>query len=225
MYTRRRYGVAVLSLAALALLFGRPGQVNADPILLYNTGVGTPGSIDPHYSETSPILAPMFITIRQNGVWVTAPAGSQWISFSANGNGADVPAATFGITTTFDLTGLNPATATISGELAADNFAEIFLNGVDTGIGTTMNNPGGTGRTGFAQLLPFTITSGFEPGVNTLTFELTNDPGKIPNPSALLVADLTGTAAPVPEPSSLALLSLGGLGLAGWRRWKRRVTA
>ena len=33
------------------------------------------------------------------------------------------------------------------------------------------------------------------------------------------------TAAPapaVPEPSSLALLSLGGLGLAGWRRWKRR---
>jgi PEP-CTERM motif len=29
----------------------------------------------------------------------------------------------------------------------------------------------------------------------------------------------------VPEPSSLALLSLGGLGLAGWRRWKKRATA
>ena len=31
-------------------------------------------------------------------------------------------------------------------------------------------------------------------------------------------------ATPVPEPSSLALLSLGGLGLAGWRRWKKRAT-
>ena len=25
-----------------------------------------------------------------------------------------------------------------------------------------------------------------------------------------------------PEPSSLGLLTLGGLGLAGWRRWKTR---
>ena len=30
---------------------------------------------------------------------------------------------------------------------------------------------------------------------------------------------------PVPKPSSLALLSLGGLALAGWRRWKKRATA
>jgi hypothetical protein len=31
--------------------------------------------------------------------------------------------------------------------------------------------------------------------------------------------------AAVPEPSSLALLSLGGLALAGWRRWRKRITA
>ena len=29
----------------------------------------------------------------------------------------------------------------------------------------------------------------------------------------------------VPEPTSLALLSLGGLALAGWRRWRKRATA
>jgi hypothetical protein len=33
-----------------------------------------------------------------------------------------------------------------------------------------------------------------------------------------------GTADPVPEPGSLALLTLGGLGLAGWR-WRRSKTA
>jgi PEP-CTERM motif len=39
---------------------------------------------------------------------------------------------------------------------------------------------------------------------------------------------VVGTVTPpptVPEPSSLALLSLGGLGLAGWRRWKKKATA
>ena len=30
----------------------------------------------------------------------------------------------------------------------------------------------------------------------------------------------TPAPAPIPEPSSLALLLIGGLGLAGWRRWK-----
>jgi hypothetical protein len=215
--------VAVLGLAVLALLTGGMGHVNASPILLFNTGVGTPGTVDPHYSQTSPTFAPLFITTSRPGSYVTAPAGSQWISFQPNGS-ANVPAGTFGITTTFDLTGLIPGTATISGDLAADNFAEIFLNGVDTGIGTTMNNPGGGGRTGFEQLLPFTISSGFVPGVNTLTFELTNDPDRGTNPSDLLVANLTGTAS-VPEPSTLALLALGGGALAGWRRWRRRRAA
>jgi hypothetical protein len=36
---------------------------------------------------------------------------------------------------------------------------------------------------------------------------------------------LEGDVVGIPEPSSLSLLALGGLGLAGWRRWKRRATA
>jgi PEP-CTERM motif len=43
------------------------------------------------------------------------------------------------------------------------------------------------------------------------------------SPTFLPIAE--AKAVPVPEPSSLALLSLGGLALAAWRRWKKRATA
>jgi len=36
--------------------------------------------------------------------------------------------------------------------------------------------------------------------------------------------DTTYNVTVVPEPSTLALISVGGLALAGWRRWKKRAT-
>ncbi len=84
---------------------------------------------------------------------------------------------------TFDLTGLDPTTASISGTGSADDSAIIRLNG------------NATGQTfpAFNVLSTFSITSGFIAGVNTLDFVVSNG-GAGPNPTGLLVNSLSGTA-------------------------------
>jgi hypothetical protein len=85
-------------------------------------------------------------------------------------------------------------------------------------------NGRGTGNTvsGFtpSSLAPFVITSGFQAGVNTLDFVVT-DVGSI---AGLLVTDLRGTAEsaqqPVPEPMSAIVWS--GIGLLGFAMLRRR---
>ena len=77
-----------------------------------------------------------------------------------------------------------------------------FVNGVFIGQGSFAN--------------PATSLNVFEFGVNSAHG---TDQAFLDNLS------ITSSSPTVPEPSSLALLSLGGLGLAGWRRWKKRATA
>lgn len=214
------------SVATVALLFGFPGEGYADIIPgLFNTGVGTPGSPDPNYILIS---GTAFITAPPHSAWLPAPAGSQWIAPDADGF-ANHPVGTSVYRLTFDLTGLDPDTAVITGDFAADNFAEIFLNGVDTGIDTIAPDTP-NGRLGFTQLTPFSIADGFVPGINILEFVVVNDPlgpnDPTPNPTGLLVTNLQGTASGlvvIPEPSSIILFGLGTIALFGfgWRRRKQ----
>ena len=84
---------------------------------------------------------------------------------------------------TFDLTGLDPATAELSGRWTMDDCGSMYLNGqlvVDE-------------ECGFA-LIPFEIADGFVPGVNELVFVIQNVSNAFGNPSGLLVADLVGYA-------------------------------
>jgi hypothetical protein len=79
---------------------------------------------------------------------------------------------------------LDPTTATITGNWAADDEAMLFLNGT-----WVVNN-----NTGFASLASFAVSSGFRSGTNTLDFLVINAPNMF-SPSGLLVSDLSGIAA------------------------------
>jgi hypothetical protein len=109
------------------------GNAHGALITLYNTGQGgTPGMSDLHYTLTGGTA-----TILNVGIplaYVGAASG-EWIGPDADGL-TDDPLGIYVYTTTFDLTGLISSTASISGQFAADNFGEIYLNGVATGITT-----------------------------------------------------------------------------------------
>ena len=140
-----------LLLCSLLILVTLPAY--ADPIGLFSTGVADDGSllpadtIDPHYRITKvvegtgsvgqPIPMPSSGSVLQEDIpafvvfdvpyWVGKDLKSQWISPSA-----DTKGISFGLYTyqaTFDLTGLDPASARIAGSWSADDPGWMLLNG------------------------------------------------------------------------------------------------
>ena len=94
----------------------------------------------------------------------------------------------------------------------------VLLDGVPLTFGgsTVLTAPSSTNFTLFTS-------DSFNPGAgpHTLTFEGLNTNGD--NTAFIDAVSITPSAIPtVPEPSALALLSLSGLALAGWRRWRKR---
>ena len=218
--------VTLLVMVSLCCLWAV--QAEAAPIPgLYDTGVNSSnallpaGSLDTYYTLTA---APGFTVPRGtivydpssfiNYTWVSNTSSSQWIGLQTEANFYSPGLYKYDIT--FDLTGLNPATAVITGEFAADNNAAIFLNGNNTGVSTP--------TVGFQSFTSFTISSGFISGVNTLEFQVDNliDPVETNSPTGLQVNDLRGTANAVSEPVSLLLFGAGLVGLAAiGRRTKK----
>ena len=208
---KRMTRLFVIKTIFVGLAFGSSAFGNS--IIIPNTGEGTGGTAllvgttDSNYSLISaPSGVPLTaIATTPNGSWTVNTSTADWISPGSSGN-TSWPVGNYDYQTTFSLTGLNPATAELSGKWAADNNACIFLNGASTGQCV--------GFASFGALTPFSITSGFDAGLNTLDFVVTNGGG----PSGV-IAEVSGTAAvigtsAVPEPSSLmlvcaALLSLG----------------
>ena len=166
------------------------------------------GATDPHYRIVSrqPYSYPIGTTgsVVPYGLsgWFV-PSSGCWIWFDTAASSRDV-IYTFRLT--FDLTGFDHTTASISGKATADDFLDITLNG--TAIGSYAD---------FVRLHSFSATSGFVAGVNHLDFAVTGTGYA----DGLLVDELSGTAVRVPEPSSAVLLAAPLFALAVLARRKR----
>lgn len=219
-----KFGHAIIVAAASASFAGAAGAATVSG--LYNTGLGANGAAlapgngqtDANYTLVSGTI-PGVVTgapaqTYYNPAYVADTATSRWVSYS--GSPFSGP-GTFTVTTTFDLTGFNAATASLSGLWGVDNEGEIFLNGVSTGFALT-----GTVVENFNQLYAFTIGSGFVSGLNTLSV-VVNDTG---SPAAVRLDGLSLSANAVPEPASWMLL-IAGFGMVGVaaRRRSAVVTA
>lgn len=172
---------------------------------LFSTGVDGSGALlaagatDAHYTVT-PGTGPLAIgPAGLAGSWVPNTASSQWISAAANTLAGGGP---FTYSTSFDLSGFDIGTAVIQFEIAADNQATIFLDGVAV---ASHAFPGWT------NISTITLSSGFNAGVNTLSFLIPNnqvsaDDG--PTGLQVRIVSATADALSVPEPDSLALLAV-----------------
>ena len=193
--------IGLLAAAGYALALPIPG--------LFTTGVDNSnvvlplGASDPHYIVIeSANSAAKVISAGLPGTWVPNNSTSQWVWENASGLPVNV---TRTFRTTFDLTGLDASTASISGTWATDNSGlDILINS-----NSTLNT-----SPGFGSYSSFAISSGFVSGLNTLDF-VVQDVGGI---SGFRVGSLAGTASPIPEPTTMLLLGSGLIGLAGFRR-------
>jgi len=171
---------------------------------LFNSGVNAAGQVlasgqpDPHYTLTAsaystpppPDISATVMANHQN--WIANNALSSWIGAVASGS-AGVPVGGYNFRTTFDLSGMNPATAAVALRFAADNrLSQVLLNGVDQGLSYI-------GFNAFSAL--FNLSSGFIAGINTLDFYTVNDPSGS-NPAGFRV-EAAGTAVGWMTPGTL----------------------
>ena len=195
-----------LSLATSGYTFTVTGLIAVPDIAasipgLFNTGVlddTTPapdGSVDTHYLlvDTPDVNFPGPDAFVANpiptGSWLANSTTSRWIAPAVNqgypSGAASHAGGSYVYRLSFYLTGLDPATAQISGSWAADDSGiEIYLNGVSTG----------NTASGYSSLTPFVLGSGFVSGTNTLVFFVNNVASAGANPTGLRVQDLVGTA-------------------------------
>lgn len=161
---------------------------------LFSTGMDNSGNLladgatDPHYTITSgPDGAgnAAQVTLTDRGplpfYWLPSSGSSKWVSPQADQSATQEPPGSYVYKTTFDLTGLDPGSVQISGQMLVDDqVTDVRLNGVSLGLTAPYNT-----------WVPVSIKTGFVPGINTLEFVVTNA-GSSNNPSGLQV-ELTGT--------------------------------
>jgi hypothetical protein len=204
-----------LSAALLAAVLALPGFALAAPITVHNTGVDASNALVAPGAQASfwtlsaaPVGATEVIGSLPfryfNGAYFADTTTAAWVSPQASGNAGQTGIYTYDLV--INLAGFDPATASITGTFGTDNDGAVWLN-ANPPVATT-----GVGA--FGAPTPFTINSGFVPGLNTIHVQVNN----VGDPTAFFVsftsAAATAVLIPVPALSWPALVGLALL-LAG----------
>jgi PEP-CTERM motif len=214
----------------LAMVLGGVGQAKAGIVTsFHNTGVDAGGNVladgvtDTNYSLSLAADGSTYARAKTSAsgfpvlpdAWLLDNKISRWIMPSGSYPGTPVKDGEYDYKTTFDLTGFNPATAQIVGQWASDNEGlDILINGISTGNTIPISN-----GDAFHLYHPFSITSGFKEGLNTLTFRVYND-GNVTG--VRVEGTATATATAVPEPASMTMLGIGLVSLVGYGLRRRK---
>lgn len=221
-------------LACLCSGTGLHAQLTSIPGL-FTTGVKNSGSTlgnnvpDSHYVVTASSAGDNYTgaayTVKSNQLdpgWTGNSNSARWIVApmpgTNDGNDPTRPAGTYDYTLTFDMpAGAQLTMVAITGEGAADNSADIYVNGVLVS-GETLAGPGASNA--------FTLNSSnaaFVSGSNTITFRVTNTVAG--SATGLLISSFSGSVI-VPEVG--AWLPIAGALSAfafvrGHRWWKEKA--
>ena len=208
---------SALLLAAILFPMFAAGSATAAPISgLFNTdaSLAADGATDPNglVNGGTPV-------VYNHPAYLTDP-DARFIAVTAGG-GHSVNPNTF--TLSFDLTGFDPSTASVSGFFASDNWADAYLNG-----NLLASQPHADVVSNFQTLTAFSASGiDFISGINTFSFVVTD--GATGPPSALFVKFTNSSVRPaataVPEPFTLSLFGAGLAGVAAVRRRKKAKEA
>jgi len=250
--TIQRFGASAVLLCTLCFLSVLP--LSAAQVNIFGTGVNNSnvvlagGTQDPHWTITgttqpaapnsNTFVAQPCSTFGDCGsapsnfpfnIWATSSTNA-WISpFNSDTNSLPTAGYIYDFSENFDLTGFTLSSVSITLNWAADNCANIFVNGTAL---TSTNCSLSANQNQYSPKQPIVITNASiiaaggtglnASGSNTITFRVQNAPSAAPDPSGLLVEVTAATGnTGVPEPATLFGVGLG-LSIVGLAYRRRR---